>query len=484
MSVGPRGIPLGRYVLGERLAVGGMGEVYVATQLGLGEYRKPLALKLLLPHLSEDGQAVQMFLHEAHLAAKMNHPNVVQIFDVGKEDERYFIAMELVRGVPVSIFIEALAEAGRKLPAELLTYVGRALCDGLHHAHELADADGGRLEVVHRDVTPHNVLLSVDGAVKLTDFGIAKARDYQNQTRPGAVKGKLAYVSPEHVRGEPVDRRADIFGVALTLWHLATLQSPFSRDNEAATLRAVEGEPLPPLTDFRPDLPDELVGAVARGGEKEPDRRFSSALAFRDALPFPPADAPQALGELVAELCHGHLKVLEEKTALALDFMTQADTGSGTARPRTWPRVAAFGGAVLVGVAAAAWAVPRWSHPPPAPPAPVAAVPAVKPLGLDLTRADPPAPPPEPVPVAVHEHVAVRPRPKPAAEVGYLTLDAQPWASVYLGNKLIGETPISRFPVEAGTVDLKFSNPELDKVVHRRVRVDPGKDTLVRVSLQ
>jgi serine/threonine-protein kinase len=464
-----------------------MGEVYVATQLGMGEFRKPLALKLLLPHLTEDGQAVQMFLHEAHLAAKMNHPNVVQIFDVGKEDERYFIAMELVRGVPVSIFIEALAAAGRKLPAELLIYVGRALCEGLHHAHELADADGGRLEVVHRDVTPHNVLLSVDGAVKLTDFGIAKARDYQNQTRPGAVKGKLAYVSPEHVRGEPVDRRADIFGVSLTLWHLATLQSPFSRDNEAATLRAVEGEPLPPLTDYRPEFPDELVEAVARGAEKEPARRFPSALAFRDALPFPPAGAPQALGELVAELCHGHLKVLEDKTALALDFMTQADTGSGTIKPRLWPRVAVFAGAVGVGLAAAAWAVPRWSRPdftplPPSPPAPQLALPPVeKPLGIDLTRADPP---PSPPPVVAHEHVASKARPKPVAEVGYLTIDAQPWASVYLGNKLLGETPISRFPVEAGTFDLKFANPELDKVVHRRVRVDPGKDTLVRVSLQ
>jgi serine/threonine-protein kinase len=389
--------------------------------------------------------------------------------------------MELVRGVPVSTFIEALSGAGRMLPAELLIYIGRALCEGLHHAHELADPDGGRLEVVHRDVTPHNVMLSVDGAVKLTDFGIAKARDYQNQTRPGAVKGKLAYVSPEHVRGEPVDRRADIFGVSLTLWHLATLQSPFSRDNEAATLRAVEGEPLPPLTDYRPDFPDELVEAVARGAEKEADRRFPSALAFRDALPFPPADAPQALGQLVAELCHGQLKVLESKTALALDFMTQADTGSGALKPRWWPRVAVFAGAVGVGLAAAAWAVPRWSHPeftplPPAatPPAPVAAQPpAEKPLGIDLTRADPPP-----------AHVAPKPRPKPAAEVGYLTLDAQPWASVYLGNRLLGETPISRLPIEAGTFDLKFSNPELDKVVHRRVRVDPGKDTLVRVSLQ
>src|SRR5258705_12212786 len=140
-----------------------MGEVYLAIQTGLGGFEKPMALKLLLPHLAEKPETVQRFLAEAQVAAKMNHVNVAQIFDVGTEHGRYFIAMELVRGVSLSLLIKALKMAKRQLPAELIGYVARGVCEGLHHAHSLG--------VVHRDVTPHNVMVSVDGAVKLTDFG-------------------------------------------------------------------------------------------------------------------------------------------------------------------------------------------------------------------------------------------------------------------------------------------------------------------------
>jgi len=306
--------------------MGGMGEVYLAVQLGLGRFQKPLALKLLLPHLSESPQAIQMFLDEAQLAARMNHPNVVQIFDVGVAEGRHYIAMELVRGVSLSSFIHVLKTSGGRASGALLAYIGRALCDGLHHAHELMDPDGNRLEVVHRDVTPHNVLCSMDGEVKLTDFGIAKARDSANHTRPGYVKGKFEYVAPEQLLGKPLTRRVDIFGAGLTLYHLATLGSPFRRENELATLHAIERDPLPSLAMLRSDLPRQVREAITKATHKDPNARFATARAFRDALPPANPEAKEELAQLVRTLCKDQLAKLESKTAhiKALEPSTRA----------------------------------------------------------------------------------------------------------------------------------------------------------------
>ena len=323
-----------------------MGEVYLAVQLGLGRFQKPLALKLLLPHLSESPQAIQMFLDEAQLAARMNHPNVVQIFDVGVAEGRHYIAMELVRGVSMSALIAALKTSNGRVSGTLLAYIGRALCDGLHHAHELMDPDGNRLQVVHRDVTPHNVLLSNEGGVKLTDFGIAKARDSATHTRPGYVKGKFEYVAPEQLLGKPLDRRVDIFGAGLTLYHLATLGSPFRRENELATLNAIERDPLPSLAMLRPDLPRGIREAITKATHKDPNARFPTARALRDALPPVSSEARDELAELVRTLCGDAIAKLESKTAdvkameggtSSLEVEDGASAPGNVTGPPNWP---------------------------------------------------------------------------------------------------------------------------------------------------
>src|SRR4051812_16052368 len=231
-----------------------MGEVYLAVQTGIGSFEKPLALKLLLPHLAMNMDAVQMFLTEARLAARMNHANVTQIFDVGFIDHRYFMAMELVQGVSLDKLIRALMLQGPP-PLDLAMYVARALCDGLHHAHEQRGPDGQPLGLVHRDVTPHNVLISVDGAVKLADFGIARAtagKASSDSSEP--MVGKMSYVAPEQMRGEVIDRRADVYAAALTVIHFATLRNPFRKADRDETVDAVLTGPLPQLKGLPPAL--------------------------------------------------------------------------------------------------------------------------------------------------------------------------------------------------------------------------------------
>ncbi|MGQ0505606.1 MAG: serine/threonine protein kinase [Myxococcaceae bacterium] len=294
----------GSYVLGSRIAQGGMGEIYTAIRVGIGNFRKPVAIKLLLSHLADEEHIVQMFLGEAFIAARMNHPNIVQVYDVGHEAGRYFMSMELVRGIAMWSFIGAMARKGQRLPASLICYIGRELCEGLHYAHELCDEQGRPLNVIHRDVTPANILLTEEGRAKVTDFGIAKARDVVTKTYPGTVKGTLEYLSPEQASGARVDRRADIYCAGVTLFHLATYQSPFWKGNDLATIEAIQNEPLPSLTRMRPDLPSALATALSKATHKDPNGRYPTAKEFRDAIPpGPPHEVcADELAKLVREV--------------------------------------------------------------------------------------------------------------------------------------------------------------------------------------
>ena len=273
-----------RYEPLKKLATGGMAEIYLAKQSGLEGFEKVVVLKRILPHLAGGAEFVNMFLDEARIAAKLSHPNVVQIYDLGKADDTFYIAMEYVSGRNVQHLINKQQLVGGHLPVEHVCRIIAGVCDGLHYAHARKDYDGKPLNIVHRDISPQNILVSFAGGVKVVDFGIAKASTQLAQTRAGVLKGKYAYMSPEQVRGSKVDHRSDIFAVGLVMYEMLTGARTFERDNSLKTLKAiVQEKPLNPR-EMNPDIPTEVIKILSKSLEKNPDRRYKSAQEFQLAL--------------------------------------------------------------------------------------------------------------------------------------------------------------------------------------------------------
>jgi serine/threonine protein kinase len=281
-----------RYDLLKKLATGGMAEIYLAKQSGLEGFEKVVVLKRILSHLAQDEEFVSMFLDEARIAAKLSHPNIVQIYDLGKADGTYYIAMEYVSGRNVQHIITKQQERGEPVPVEHVCRVIAGVCDGLHYAHSRKDYDGTPLNIVHRDISPQNILVSFAGGVKVVDFGIAKASTQLAQTRAGVLKGKYAYMSPEQVRGAKIDARSDIFAVGLVFYEMLTGTRAFERDSSLKTLKAiVQEKPLNPR-ELNPEVPMEVVKLLSKALEKNPDRRYKTAqemqLAIEDYLESSP----------------------------------------------------------------------------------------------------------------------------------------------------------------------------------------------------
>jgi hypothetical protein len=306
------GTVLAGYVLEERIGAGGMAEVFRAVRVGPGAFAKPVALKRVLPQLAEDPELVRLFFEEARLSARLASPNLVQVFDFGEAGGVHYLVMEYVHGLDLATL---LARRG-PLPLPLAFFVARQLLSGLSDLHGALDEEGAPLRAVHRDVNPGNLLLSTAGDVKLGDFGIAKARARSGQTDRGAIRGKLAYLSPEQARGDELDARADLYAVGLLLFEVLTGRRYLDAEGEVELLRlAAEPRPRAPSS-LRPELPawpDELL---ARALAPEPGRRYPSARHFDDAIAArvaaDPAQLRRTLGELVAE-ARGGPRCAEEK---------------------------------------------------------------------------------------------------------------------------------------------------------------------------
>lgn len=278
--LGP-GTQIGRYEVTRKLAEGGMAEIYLARAVGPEGFSKDVVIKVVRSFLATDPQFVQMFIAEARLASRLNHANVVQIFDFGKHEDTYYLAMEYVRGASLWDLRNRCRQEGIPFPATLAAEIATQIARGLQYAHSLS-IKGQRLGVVHRDVTPHNVLLSFDGAVKLTDFGIAKATT--THTAPGMLKGKFAYMSPEQAQGQPVDARTDVFALGIVLWELLTGGRLFDGDSALAVLRAVEGSVIVPPARLNPDVPADLSDIVMKALARPLPERFQTAFELEKAL--------------------------------------------------------------------------------------------------------------------------------------------------------------------------------------------------------
>jgi eukaryotic-like serine/threonine-protein kinase len=280
----PAWTTLGRYTVLGKIASGGMAEVFLARQEGPQGFEKTVVIKRILPRFAQDEEFVQLFLNEARLAALIDHPNVVGIYELGEDEQSFYIAMEFIDGCSLRRLISRAQKGGTGLDLASSARIIAEACAGLDFAHELRDRSGRPLHIVHRDVSPENLLVSFAGRVKVVDFGIAKAAHMESLTRTGQVRGKLSTMAPEQLLGQSVDRRADVWALGATLYWLLAGQRPFQGASEGETLNRILHEDPPPLRKQMPAVPRDLEGIVLRALEKNPERRTATARALQIEL--------------------------------------------------------------------------------------------------------------------------------------------------------------------------------------------------------
>jgi eukaryotic-like serine/threonine-protein kinase len=284
LSKDGEGERLDRFELVAELASGGMATVYLARLSGVAGFQRLFAIKRIHPHLAKETEFVEMFLDEARLAARTHHPNIASIQEIGKSAGMYYLVMDYIEGDTAARLFGRCAQAGKRIPHSVGIRIVLDALAGLHAAHELRDDDGEPLNVVHRDVSPQNVLVGVDGTSRVIDFGVARASSRLTTTRHGHLKGKLSYMAPEQARGELVDRRADVFAVGVMLWELLTFRRLFRGEGDAETLNRLLYNPIPTVSSADPSVPEALERVAMKALERDPKQRFASAWEFAEAL--------------------------------------------------------------------------------------------------------------------------------------------------------------------------------------------------------
>jgi serine/threonine protein kinase len=309
-------IGFGRYQLVERLAVGGMAELYRAVLPGPSGFSKPVAIKKILPALNRHERFRKMFLHEGRIMAALSHRNVVQVFELGEVDGELYMSLEYVPGCDLAKILDGNKENNHFMEPAMAAWIAREVCRGLAYVHSLQDDQGQPMHVVHRDVNPNNILLSRHGDVKLGDFGIAKSLVGEVLTSQGQLKGKLEYLSPEQARGDSVAPTSDVYAVGLVLYEMLASQRYIQGIGDADLLKNAARPLWRPITLVNPGVPQILENLVKRALRTEPEKRFASASAFADALTEIIEAAPQMpsnvdLACLVMETCDSPEVVLE-----------------------------------------------------------------------------------------------------------------------------------------------------------------------------
>ncbi|MCB9593644.1 MAG: serine/threonine protein kinase [Sandaracinaceae bacterium] len=261
-----------------------MAEVFRGEALSVQGFKKQVAIKRVLPHLAQNKSFISMFLDEARLGARLSHANIVTVFDIGAADNTYFIVMEFIDGCNLKAIIEHFRQMGRRIGVKESVYICMETCRGLSYAHELADDEGDEIGIVHRDISPPNILLSKRGEIKVTDFGLAKATTQLEKTDPGVVKGKFSYLAPEAAKGEDVDARADIFALGIVLWEMLAGRRLFLGETDYQTVKLVQQADVPSLSRINPEVDEELEAVLQKALAVDPRNRFESAREFGDAL--------------------------------------------------------------------------------------------------------------------------------------------------------------------------------------------------------
>ncbi len=277
-------VKFGDYYLFERVAVGGMAEVFKGVSYGVEGFERLFAVKRVLPNISEDAEFIEMFIDEAKIAVQLTHANIGQIFELGNAEGAYFIAMEFVQGKDLRAIFDRARQTGQRLDVAMCCHVVKEVCEALEYAHAKRNERQEPLGLIHRDVSPQNILVSYDGEVKLIDFGIAKAAGKASKTQAGILKGKFGYMSPEQVRGKVIDKRSDLFSLAVVLFELLTLERCFQGESDFSTLEKVRNVDIRRPSALNRDIPPELERIVLKGLARNPDERYQTAAELQDAL--------------------------------------------------------------------------------------------------------------------------------------------------------------------------------------------------------
>jgi serine/threonine-protein kinase len=496
---------LGKYRLLRLLATGGMGEVFFARQEGPAGFAKPAVVKRVLEHLAREGTFTQMFLNEARLAALLQHQNVVQIFELGEDKGRYFIAMEYVHGRNLRTIRRKLREGGREFPAAQLARIASQALAGLHYAHGLKADTGAPMNIIHRDMSPDNVMVGFDGAVKVLDFGIAKATSGAPEvTRAGMVKGKFAYMSPEHLRAETLDARSDVWAVGVTLYELLASERPFNAPGETALVKQILTEEPRPLHELAPSVPKELSSIVHTALIKKREDRYQSAeemasdlerFAAANGVRLTNSDTKTFMRELYGAEADENPGLLTPNAEPFVHTPVSQASGqtdvsglyTGARRSRPWLLYIGGGtafGVFVAGVMSVITAPDAAPREPPQTEPPAAVAPARSP------PSDPkPDEPPEKV-EAVDPKAeagagnAARSSATPRDARGKVDLRVLPWAEVFEGRRSLGVTPMAPLELAAGAHTLTLRNGDLKVTREVVVKVPRNATTTLRVDLR
>ena len=520
-------VRFGRYELVKLLARGGMAEIYLGTQRVEGGMTRKVVIKKILPHLGSDPHFVAMFMDEAQIAMRLSHPNIAHTIDFGKEGDDHYIVLEYVDGISLR---ELLRRAGGKLPVGVAARIVASVAAALAHAHATEDDHGQRLGIVHRDVSPQNVLVARDGTVKLIDFGIARARSQVHETEVGSMKGKFAYMAPEQFQGGAIDGRTDLFSLSILLWEALAGERLFRAETATETMRLVCADTRPSVRALRPEVDPDLEAIVRKGLESRPEDRWQDAESFVMALEEHMVRASVAsstlhVAQFVRLVEHDPVatasepapgpEIHSEKTALA-SSATESSTPMGVertttdaARPSFATRpsralLAAVGIGSVAGLIAAAIVLMlrQPTPPPPSLPAVAAALPSPIPspspgptpspsTSPSPSRSPTPSPSPTPTPSsevpAPSTSTSMSPSPqRPAATTrapGRLFINTRPWSKVYLRGRLLGTTPLGNVEVPSGAQRFTFETEDGARL-NRTIYVRPDGTTKAFVQLR
>jgi eukaryotic-like serine/threonine-protein kinase len=498
-------LQFGSYRAIRSLAQGGMGEVFLAEQTGPGGFSRLAVVKRILPDREFDKNTRQLFLDEARVAAHLTHPNLVQVFEFGEAEQSYFMAMEYIRGLTVAALTRALKRRAELVSPEIAVHIAVSALRGLHYAHTATDDQGHSLNIVHRDISPDNIMVSTAGLVKVLDFGIAKAVGQTPRTSEGTVRGKMAYLSPEQLFELKVDRRCDVRAVGVVLFEMLTGERFVASTIDVGQFAQFVVADPPPVHIRAPQVPLALAALIDKSVRRLPEARFDTAEAFAEALESWAAQQPShkaqpALAALVEQLFVPILHTGDSEQPLASPVPSRLTmslpvsvSASTEVRPaKKLPRSVMLVGAACLTLSSlpAVWfylsknntdAVESRPKPAQAPLADGPIEPPVTPTPAKVIDVPPSVPAVAVSPTAVDGGRAMPLA--PARREGRLDIRVSPWAHVFVDGKSVGQTPMEPLTLTVGTHRVRLFNPELQLERETTVKVLAGQRAEIRINL-